>query len=240
MCKLFTGSLGTLGIITEVTLRVAPIPETGATITAAGTLTDAVQLADELSRSKLLPTSAFLLSVGAQPAWQLAVCFEGFEETVARQLRDLLAMAQRQGTLAESIHGEKHHDVWREIRDLPLQVDRLIFRVTIPRASVAKVVQTVQNSRIETIEPAIIADLVTGTIWLASLANKSPASHFADLISLAQQHHGHAVMFAAAPELKAGIEVWGPSARSHPLMREIKQQFDPKGLLNPGRFIGSL
>ncbi|MBM4296556.1 MAG: FAD-binding oxidoreductase, partial [Deltaproteobacteria bacterium] len=60
------------------------------------------------------------------------------------------------------------------------------------------------------------------------------------LISLAQQHQGHAVMFAAPPELKLGIEVWGPSPPTISLMRAIKQRFDPHGILNPGRFIGGL
>jgi glycolate oxidase FAD binding subunit len=240
MCKLFTGSLGTLGIITEATLRMAPIPQTAATITASGTLTEAVQLTDELSRANLSPTSAFLLAGRGQPAWRFAVGFEGFEETVSRQLRDLRNLAQSNGIQAESLRDEQHHQVWREIRNFSLQDNRVIFRVTVPRASVAKVVQTVRISRTTTIEPVIIADIATGTVWIASEANKSLANHFADLISLAQQHHGHAVMFAASPDSKIGIEAWGPSTRTLSLMREIKQQFDPKGLLNPGRFIGGL
>ena len=115
MCKLFVGSLGTLGIITEVTLRMAPIPETAATIIASGTLPEVQQFTDELSRSKLLPSAVLLLNAQASKAtdltqrdWRVAVRCEGFEETVARHLRDATAMAQRIG-LATVILQENDH-----------------------------------------------------------------------------------------------------------------------------------
>jgi glycolate dehydrogenase FAD-binding subunit len=57
---------------------------------------------------------------------------------------------------------------------------------------------------------------------------------------MARQQHGHAVVFAAPAELKQGVEVWGPSPTTISLQREIKRQFDPKGLLNPGRFWSGL
>jgi FAD/FMN-containing dehydrogenase len=40
--------------------------------------------------------------------------------------------------------------------------------------------------------------------------------------------------------LKQGVDVWGPTTPAHKLMRKIKQEFDPLGLFNPGRFIGGL
>ena len=51
---------------------------------------------------------------------------------------------------------------------------------------------------------------------------------------------GHAVVFAAPAELKQGVEVWGPAPTTISLQREIKRQFDPKGLLNPGRFLAGI
>jgi glycolate oxidase FAD binding subunit len=45
-------------------------------------------------------------------------------------------------------------------------------------------------------------------------------------------------MFAAPAQLKHGVEVWGPAPPALALMREIKQKFDPQGILNPGRFVG--
>jgi glycolate oxidase FAD binding subunit len=88
MCKLFVGSLGTLGILTEVTLRMAPIPETSATVIVAGGLPKVLQLVDELSRSPLLPAAVALMNSSAlgvgQNDWQAVIRCEGFAETVTR------------------------------------------------------------------------------------------------------------------------------------------------------------
>jgi glycolate oxidase FAD binding subunit len=240
MCKLFTGSLGSLGILTEATVRVAPIPEESATGIARGTLAQAVQLASEQANSKLLPTAVVLGNGAKEQFWRLAISFEGFGETVARQISELDSLAKQNGMAIEIHRAESEQRVWRDIGDLPLQADQLIYRVTVPRSSVAPVLGAVQSSLIGAAAPALSADVSMGTIWIVMPANKISAGHFANLILLAQQHHGHAVMFAAPPELKLGVEVWGPVTATISLMRDIKQKFDPNRILNPGRFIGGL
>jgi glycolate oxidase FAD binding subunit len=60
MCKLFVGSLGTLGIISEATVRLAPLPESSATLVVSGSFDDARQFANELGRTRLLPAAVIL------------------------------------------------------------------------------------------------------------------------------------------------------------------------------------
>jgi len=240
MCKLFTGSLGTLGIITEVTARVVPLPESSATIAVSGTLQQAIQLADALTDSKLLPSAVFLGNDTEGQDWQLTVCFEGFGQSVARQSRDLENMAQTMTMRAEPLSADNQLRLWQTIRDLPLTPRRLVYRVTVPRKSVREILLAVQSWRALAEMPIIAADLTMGTIWILCTANKAATSYFSNLTLLAQQARGHAVMFAAPPELKYGIEVWGPTPPTLSLMGEIKQRFDPIAILNPGRFVGGL
>jgi glycolate oxidase FAD binding subunit len=235
MCKLFVGSLGTLGIITEMTLRVAPLPESALTVVIRGTFEQCRQFSDELFRAPLLPAAAFLFNDGTTAQWRLAIWCEGFEETTARHLRDLNAMVEKVGVSAEIFQGENHTAFWRESRDFPLRENRLIFRLTVPRASIYEALPPIYGWG-----AAILCDATMGTLWIACEAKKSNAMKFSELASLAQRHAGHAVLFAAPAELKRGIEVWGPAPPSFSLMREIKRQFDPDGLLNPGRFVGGL
>ena len=246
MCKLFVGSLGTLGIITEVTLRMAPIPETAATLIASGTLPKVQQFANELSRSKLLPSAVLLLNAQASKAtdlaqsdWQVAVWCEGFEETVARHLRDAPALAQRIGLATAILHEDDHRRFWDKMRDFPLQAG-LVYRVTVPRASTAEVIQTVHNWSTADFRPEIVSDTAMGIVWISLEVNDLAAQWFAKLIAEARAHRGHAIMLAAPTHLKRGIDVWGPAPPTLSLMREIKRQFDPKGLLNPGRFVGGI
>jgi glycolate oxidase FAD binding subunit len=56
----------------------------------------------------------------------------------------------------------------------------------------------------------------------------------------ARQASGAFAITAAPPELKKGLDVWGPAPASLALMQALKQQFDPKGVLNPGRFVGGI
>jgi glycolate oxidase FAD binding subunit len=246
MCKLLVGSLGTLGIITEVTLRMTPIPETAATLFASGTLPKVQQFANELSRSKLLPSAVFLLNAQASKAtdlaqsdWRVAVWCEGFEETVARHLRDAPALAQRIGLATAILHEEDHRRFWDKMRDFPLQA-ALVYRVTVPRASMAEVIQTVHDWSTADFRPEIVSDAVMGIVWISLEVNDLAAQWFPKLIAEARAHRGHAIMLAAPTHLKRGIDVWGPAPPTLSLMREIKRQFDPKGLLNPGRFVGSI
>ncbi len=238
LCKLFTGSLGSLGIITEATVRVAPDPEESATHIVRGPLAQTLQLAHELEYLKLLPAAVFLRSTGADKNWQLVIGFEGFGETIRRQSNELDALAERNGMTIDIYRGPTERGVWRDIGDLPLAADRVIYRMTVPRSSVTAVLGAFQSLILGA--ATVGADLLMGTIWILTPVAQSSVSHFARLASIAQEYHGHVVMFAAPPELKRGIEVWGPSPPTIALMRDIKQRFDPNGIMNPGRFIGGL
>lgn len=244
MCKLFVGSLGTLGIITEVTLRVAPIPETVATVAAAGPLPKVLEFVDDLSRSPLLPAAVALMNSGALGAgqidWRAAIRCEGFAETVARHTNDVLAMAQRHGLGVENLHDSAGAQLWDRVRDFPLQTGRVVYRVTVPRASVAQSIRAIQDGNGSEFQPQILSDAPTGTLWVAEPERRTSPQQFADLLSLAQRCGGHAVMLAAPPDLKGDIDVWGPPPNTLALMRAIKNQFDPKAVLNPGRFVGGL
>jgi glycolate oxidase FAD binding subunit len=247
MCKLFVGSLGTLGIITEVTLRMAPIPEAEATLIASGTLPEVQQFTDELSRSRLLPSAVLLLNAPASKArdlahsdWQVAVRCDGFEETVARHLHDAAAMAQKISLASVILRENDHRRFWEKIGDFPLQADRLVYRVTIPRSSTAEIIQTVHSWSTEDFRPEIVSDAAMGIVWISLQINDPATQWFAKLIDEAQAHRGQAIVLAAPTNLKRGIDVWGPAPPTLSLMREIKRRFDPEGLLNPGRFVGGI
>jgi len=240
MCKLFTGSLGTLGIIAEVTLRVAPLPVHTATASATGTLAQAADLAGQLARTKLLPTATFLVNAGTAAPWQLVVSFDGFAETVTRQVEDLGKLAHRLCMTTEIVDGEKARQQRQAIADLPVNQDRLVYRLTVPRATVMQSIFTITDWMKAEPAQTICADVAMGTIWIVLPANQSACELFPRLVTLTHQQHGHAVIFTAPAELKQTNDVWGPATPAHALMRKIKQEFDPFNLLNPGRFVGGL
>jgi glycolate oxidase FAD binding subunit len=75
---------------------------------------------------------------------------------------------------------------------------------------------------------------------MAFTPDQALVGDFERLVSLAGEHRGQAIMLVSPPEFKRDVDVWGPPSAAFFLMRRIKQQFDPKGLMNPGRFVGRL
>ena len=207
MCKLFVGSLGTLGIVTEVTLRLAPVAERAATLTASGgTLAHALRLCGEIWRSRLLPAAVVILNnrattrVGGHE-WAVAVWIEGFAESVTRHLRDLGEMARRNDLSTETLESESHDRFWSQLCDFPLRPDRLAYRLTRPRASLRQLESLWQTCQVFGEAPALLADANAGTVWLSFSVESSAVAGFAEISSLARDCAGHAVLFAAPGEL---------------------------------------
>ena len=246
MCKLFVGSLGTLGIITEVTLRMAPIPETAWTLVVSGILPDIGRFADDLVRSKLFPAAVFLSNKNPSttPAnkgdWYIAVWCEGFEDSVVRQLHDSQAMAERRSLVHETIRGSEHTRFWETIRDFPLQAGRWVYRVNVPSGSTIDCLQTILSWSEVHEHPEIVGDIIMGVLWISVDDGDQGARLFGKLMAKAQSYHGHAVVLAGPLDLKRKMDVWGSAPPGFSLMREIKRQFDPKELLNPGRLVGGI
>jgi glycolate oxidase FAD binding subunit len=238
MCKLFIGSLGTLGVITEATLRVAPVPESAATLLVFGGLARVMDFVERLSRSQLLPAAVVLMRSQEPEGWRVLLWCEGLAEHVARHLRDSKAMAQQLGLTTRILRDAGHRELWDEVCRFSLQLERCVYRVTVPRAELTGFLDALRATGAPL--PQIVGDMAIGTLWLSWPGEERFVGLFSRVISLAAAHRGHAVLWAAPAPLKEGIDVWGPPPASFSLMRRIKQQFDPNGLLNPGRFVGGL
>jgi len=216
-------------------------------LVATGTPLSVTDLASELAGSKLTPTAVFVSNSqtnktadAAASDWRLAVWAEGFEENVHRHLRDVETMGKRIGLKLEWLRDKSHAQYWDEIRDFALQPERLIYRLAVPRVAVTEVMKAIADWKTADFDPAILSDVAVGTSWIAAAQNQTAASQFAKLTALARERGGHAVMLAGPPVCKEGIDVWGSPPPGLSLMREIKREFDPKEILNPGRFVAGM
>ncbi len=249
MCKLFTGSLGTLGVITEVTLRMAPVPERSASVLASGTIAQALKMVEQIEASALLPSAVTL--VNARAAVQLTaesgirkqesdylvlVWVEGFSEAVERHLNDLRTMAKAAGMSAEALEDSQHQTLWKSICDFTSIVSGPLYRLTLPLGAIGGAISTIDGW---SPTPQIVAHTGAGTLWVASDVG-DVAGWFARLSALATSNRGHAIVAAAPPHVKEVVDVWGPPPPGMSIMAEIKRQFDPAGILNPGRFVARL
>jgi FAD/FMN-containing dehydrogenase len=233
MVKLFVGAYGTLGLITEVTLRLSPLPRARASLLAG---VDDLRLGLALGRSLLrlsYVASAVLLChacnacptpPGVSPGrYLLAFSAEGHPQDVQAELR--LARAALTGGGAgnvvetDSLVGA---DLWAGLlRDGP----DCTVRVGVP----PKDLPAYLEANIATLDgAAAIADFASGTIH-ARLAT----AHIPALRQAALALGGYAAITSGA----AGLDPWGYAPDTLPLMRQFKARWDPAGCLNPGAFL---
>ncbi len=235
LCKLLTGSYGTLGVLTEVTIKVLPAAEASATLVVA--VRDVAAGVRALSAGLTSPygvTGAALLTDGAMLGMGGAVALlrlEDFLESVtyrAARLRDDLA-ARGQVTLVAQ-HASRA--LWRSVRDatpLGATAEEAIWRVSVrPSAApaVAAALQAAFGAR-------LMFDWGGGLVWVAGPATEAAHAAVAEAAAASRGSH---TLFRAPEPLRAAVPVLPAEA---PALAEIgarvKAALDPAGVLNPGR-----
>lgn len=253
MSRLQYGAMGTLGIITQLNLKVQPLPEqSGAILAGFASHSQAGQVIDQLLGSRLQPAAAVVFDSGAagrmnldrqHHAW-LLVRFDGRAAAVARQLKDTqgwLSAAQAKDVVTWD--AEMLKERWTDLVDFA-QLARVAGNEALLRINVmpAEVVNALdQIARICTTNDfttSTLVDAAAGVVWLrvatqaGSLADQLPKLH-----QQLTAHWPQSVVAACPPAAKRSFTVWGEPPQAIKVMQRIKQRFDPQNLLNPGRYI---
>lgn len=229
MNKLYVGSFGTLAVITELILKLRPLAEKSAT--AVIRARDLLELARRIRHSELQPSSLFLAGGQLIGPTRLLVRFIENSAAVSYQL-DRLKELVGDGQI-EQLEAAPEQSAWAEIADLDRLAENAL-RVSV-KPSVAG--QLYLKLSAEFRSGAIAADLGIGVIRIAFDADLDRAAWLiASLRSEARALGGSLFVERAHPEVKSQVDAWGEVGRAERLMREIKDKFDPKRILNPGRF----
>lgn len=243
MHKLYVGSLGSLGVIAEATLKVAPSPRSESTLVltfaspraaatvvlAAGDAGLAVRAAELLS-----PTAAYALT--GDHAWTAVVRLGGGDSAVTRSAREITALAAS----TEGVVVEGAMELWGSWRRL-FAPDKLSLRASVSPSQVAEAVD-VLDRRFTGAAPRISATVAAGLIRV----NLTPSreTRVTALVEHAREtiarYGGHVIVDAAPQAYKKEHDVFGPMRPDFAIMRRLKEEFDPKRILAPGRFVGRL
>jgi FAD/FMN-containing dehydrogenase len=235
--RLLVGSAGTLGFITEVTFRVAPIPRRCVAVVASGTWDQCQSGAAELLRSQLEPNLIVAEPLGGGlRTCQFIAGFEGFEETVAFQTERCDALLAGAGLSVEE-HAEYAAGEgacksrvgvlqFLDEADFVLRVD-LAPDGVVPFLSAHKEVLC---------EPAAMADLGCGRIMAPRITLSG--SVWTDICEAARQAGGHAILEKAPTAFRDEHDMFGPPRADWQLMHKIKAALDPHDVFAPGRLPG--
>ena len=256
--KLYIGAFGTLGIITEVTLKLSPIPARQAILTADfRNVQEAVDTGLSIVGSQTLPLFVNLLA-NADPRLSeasatknepmLAVGFGGDTETVAWQLTQCREVMEQNGAIGVTVvEGESQQHLQETIQEFPADsrsIEVVIAKLNLKRTDIAEFAAQVGDAnwaRHVQMMALLGSDVLYLTLPIMSNTDfQQLADALTQLRQSAMKAQGNLIIETAPSELKRYIDVWGSVGGTLSLMKQVKAKFDPGGLLNPGRFILSI
>lgn len=240
MSKLMCGSFGTLAVLTEVILKVLPAPATERTVAVPG-LEEAEGLAlmtavansphepgglAHLPGEVQAPEPLADLAAGGTPLTLIRV--EGPATSVEFRSGQIAQLSPRQAVYLER---EDSREVWRALRELeplPLLDGEQLWRFSVPPAQCVELVRDFREKQ----TPRLFYDWGGAQVW-AALSAKPSASRWH---KSAARVGGHGRIVRASPEADETLAVFPPlQPVKETLHRNLKNAFDPEGILNPGR-----
>ena len=254
-CKLLTGSLGTLAVITQVTLRLKPIPEQLALVACSvPDLESAETLLHNLIASRVAPTAIELL---AGPGWEsepaleslaragqhslfLVVGLEGTGPEVEFMVSQLIAEWREQDVADPLLVGESAA-LWDRLVEFPAPGDApLVLQASVAPSGITALVNAARR-----LDPGCTIQAHAGNGSATLKFSEFPQQGLSralvgNLQPVASAHHGHVrVLSNPGGAEMTHQSVWGATDAPLWLMGEVKRKFDPKDILNRGRFLFS-
>ncbi len=248
--KLFTGALGTLGVIVSATFRLYPLPIASGTVhITASSISPLCDLAVRIIGSTLVPTIVDVLGDTNTNTYTMAVRFEMGREAVEAQAATLLAMvAEIRGDTIQAtqqLEGDTETQFWSQTTHTHEVVDAtktvLTLKASLLPTEVAHwLVDVEQVCQQQQIHATWRAHAGHGLVFVQLSGDETAlVSAVQKLRQAAFKHRGSLVVTDAPSKLAQQIDVWGP-VPAFDVMRNLKARFDPRNILNPGRFVGGL
>jgi len=245
ICKLLTGSHGTLAVMSEITLKVLPAPEQRGTLVLAGLdpARGVAALAAALGSPYAVSGAAYLPAEAAATVPALAgvsgsvtlARIEDFAQSVAYRTDRLRADLAEFGR-ADMLGDAESVDLWAAVRDaVPLHGHAGgIWRVSVRPSAGPSVVQAIGRA----FSARWFLDWGGGLVWIAGPATE--AAHEA-VMAAAKEAGGTWMLLRAPDPLRAAVAVIPPEpAALARITASVKAAFDPKNILNPGRMYAGI
>jgi glycolate oxidase FAD binding subunit len=241
LCKLLAGSWGTLAAMTDVTVKVLPKAETEATVLVAGlndaracaAMAAAMGSASDVSGAAHLPDHVASWFDGLPKAEASTVLrLEGFAPSVQHRKAALARLMKKFGPVS-LIEEKESRPLWRSIRTVqPFAAEtarsRPLWRISVAPGQGHEIAAAITPAA------QMFYDWAGGLIWVAMPFAAEPDA--AAIRGATTALGGHATLVRAPAAVRAAMDVFAPEEPAlQALTRRVKESFDPKAVLNPGR-----
>ena len=266
--KLMVGSMGSLGILCEMTFKLLPLPEKMQTILISfNSFPEAADLADRILDTTLLPAAVTIfnrtafnrIEAAAGPGFQsgnvvVAVAIESYHKAAARMATEIRDMAENlKATDMISLQDQAHPRFWLAVSNLDPQLAMefpglIQAKLNYPISNWREIFESVGKSlTYHRIEHAIMAHAGSGACQVYMLLEQGTDSAgdkavdiAAELLERSLETGGNMVIQRAPVPMKGELKIWGKTGPDFVLLKRLKDQLDPGGIMSPGRFVGNL
>jgi glycolate oxidase FAD binding subunit len=240
--KLFTGSLGTLGLIASANFRLHPLPEAARTVAVELADTAAVgQAAQAVMHSQLVP-SAVELHWG-EDAKLLTVLLEGIPPAVEAQAETASFLLRGFGDVRELSDEEAENLGPLPVPGSSTGGDEVALKISAPPSELTGVLDSTWGACSRRgVTPRATGQAGIGVTYVSLSGGDEEArvQVVEELREVWIRRGGSVIVRAAPAAFKRRVEAWGPLGSRLELTRRVKEKFDPRAILNPGRFVGGI
>ena len=246
LSKLLAGSFGTLAIMTSISIKVLPKPEKTRSILVFG-LSDheaikamgtALNSPNEVNGVAHIPSNLTAKSkVGCVSSSKKAVTIirvQGPAPSVEARCTALRSLVNGFGD-TEELHSQNSSIIWGEVADVADIIDgpeKLIWRLSVPPSRSANIAQAIRDIS----DADIYFDWGGGLLWVGLSPDRGAIP--VEIRSLITETGGHATLMRAPDTIRRITSVFQPQMTGVAALSEkLKENFDPLGILNPGKML---
>ncbi|MGA9379873.1 MAG: FAD-binding oxidoreductase [Phormidium sp.] len=246
LMKLFTGSFGTLGIISQVTFRLYPMPEASQTVMLIGAADSIAEANKILLASALTPVAIDLLSTELVNRLELGkgigliARFQSVSESVKEQSNRLLEVGEKLDLQGSVFSDNDETNLWQRLQSSMGEVGAelaIACKIGILPTTAVTTLTQLDNLIPESIG-LIHASSGLGLFRFDS--SQLSSETILKMRNFCQLNKGYLTILEAPLAWKRELDIWGYSGNALDVMRKIKQQFDPDNIFSPHRFVAGI
>ncbi len=266
--KLSVGSLGSLGVLCEMTFKLLPLPEKMETLLFSFDTFDAASaFADQVLDTSLLPAAVDVLNGRAfanvpflltgdfdAKSYVAVIALEGFSPAVARMRREMGEMATAGDCQSSHVlEDHAHQTFWLAVSGLARALSNkhpgvVTLNAGSPISEWGTMMETLETAFSNAGVPHALQAHAGNGACIAHLlpdgTDEPTMAKAVETINDLSRHfteNGGSLVVSKAPQaLKKNLNIWGEPGSAFPVMERLKQKIDPTGMMNPGRFVGGL